>query len=65
MKKKTIIGLLLIVLGVAMLMFGASMFTYQGNSLNAIVSKLGMYCFFLWLPVIIIGIVFITVRSKK
>jgi len=40
-----------------MFVFGASIFSYQGNHLNPIINKAGMYSFFLWLPTIIIGIV--------
>ena len=50
-------GLSLIILGIAMFVFGASIFSYQGNHLNPIINKAGMYSFFLWLPTIIIGIV--------
>jgi hypothetical protein len=36
-------GFFVILLGIGMFFFGASMFTYQGKALNPIVSKLGMY----------------------
>lgn len=65
MTRNRIIGISLILLGVAMLFFGASMFTYQGNNLNPLVSKAGMYSFFLWLPTIIIGVVFMLIRRNK
>ena len=40
-----------------MALFGASMFSYIGPTLNPIVSDIGEYSFFLWLPVLIIGVV--------
>jgi hypothetical protein len=52
----SLIGVFIIILGIGMFFFAASIFTYQGNSLNPIVSKLGMYSFILWLPTIIFGI---------
>ena len=57
-------GFFVILLGIGMFFFGVSMFTYQGKALNPIVSKLGMYSFFFWLPTIIVGI-FITVKKNK
>ena len=47
-----------------MFIFGASMFTYRGNGLNPIVSKLGMYSFFLWLPTIAVGIFIMLYRPN-
>jgi hypothetical protein len=55
--------LLIIILGIAMLLFGSYMFSYQGKSLNPDISKLGMYSFFLWLPTIIVGIIIIVKRQ--
>jgi len=60
----TVIGLSIILLGVGMFVFGASMFTYQGKELNPIVSKLGMYSFFFWLPTIAVGIL-VMLYSKR
>jgi hypothetical protein len=60
-----IIGIALILLGIGMFFFGVSMFTYQGNNLNPLVSKAGMYSFFLWLPTIIIGIVLLIVGRRR
>jgi hypothetical protein len=65
MKVNHIIGICLVVLGIAMLFFGASMFTYRGNNLNPIASKAGMYSFIFWLPTIIIGIIFLLIRRGK
>lgn len=48
-----------------MFLFGVSLFTYQGPSLSAFVSKVGEYSFALWLPTIIIGIVFLAVNKTK
>ncbi len=63
MKPHQIKGLLIIILGIAMLLFGSYMFSYQGKSLNPDISKLGMYSFFLWLPTIIVGIIIIVKRQ--
>lgn len=41
------IGALIIVLGIGMFVLGASLFSYSGPDLNPIVSKMGMYSFFL------------------
>jgi len=57
MKKLLIIGLLILFLGIGMLGFGVSMFTYQGDHLSPFLSQVGEYCFFLWGPVVVIGIV--------
>jgi len=47
MSRLKIIGLSITLLGVAMLLLGASIFTYRGSSLNPIISDLGKYPFFL------------------
>jgi hypothetical protein len=52
-------------LGIAMFMFGVSMFTYHGRPLNPIVSKAGEYSFAFWLPTIITGISLLFVKKKK
>jgi len=65
MNKITIIGLVIIVLGIGMLLFGASIFTYSGPPLNPIVSELGEFSFFCWLPAIFIGIVFIVWPKRR
>ncbi|MBB6109036.1 hypothetical protein SAMN05421821_103273 [Mucilaginibacter lappiensis] len=59
-----IIGIVLIVIGIGMLFLGASLFTYQGPPLNPIVSKMGEYSFFWWLPTLIVGIG-LTFGSKR
>jgi hypothetical protein len=59
------IGILIIVLGIGMLVLGASLFTYSGPALNPIVSKMGMYSFFLWLPTIILGVVFLFLKGNN
>jgi len=67
MRKKLIIGLIVIALGVGMFYFGVSMFTYQGKALNPLISKAGEYAFFCWLPTIILGLsimLFPTERKK-
>jgi hypothetical protein len=58
------IGVILIILGIAMLVFGTSIFGYQGKRLSQIISDLGFFSFILWLPTIIVGIVFIGVKKK-
>ncbi|MGZ3929050.1 MAG: hypothetical protein ACXVJG_18975 [Mucilaginibacter sp.] len=65
MKPHQIIGLIIMILGVVMFLFGVSMFSYSGPSLNPIVSEIGKYSFFLWLPTLIIGIVTIAWSSKR
>jgi hypothetical protein len=59
--KFLIIGMCITILGIGMFIFGASLFTYQGQPLNPVINKLGMYSFFLWLPTICVGI-FLIVR---
>jgi hypothetical protein len=65
MNKIKIIGLILIILGIAMLLFGAAMFTYAGPPLNPIIYNLGKYSFYFWLPTIIVGIGFATWPVKR
>jgi hypothetical membrane protein len=55
MRKSSIIGILIMALGIAMFFFGASMFSYQGNSLSPIVSAIGKYSFLYFFPTIVIG----------
>jgi len=50
-----IIGIVLIVIAIGMFFLGASLFAYQGPPLNPIVSKMGEYSFFWWLPALIVG----------
>jgi len=57
------IGIGMIITGIIMLFVGGSLFTYQGERLNPIISDIGMYSFLLWLPIIITGI--ILTRIKK
>ena len=59
------IGILIIVTGIGMFVLGVSMFTYRGPILNPFISKMGMYSFFLWLPAIILGIVFMFLKDDK
>ncbi len=58
------IGVCLLLLGVGMFVLGVSMFSYRGN-VSPIVSKMGMYSFFLWLPTLITGVVMIFIRPFK
>lgn len=59
--KITITGAFITSLGIAIFVFGAAMFTYQGPPLNEMVSKAGMYSFLYWLPTLFIGIVIFTI----
>ncbi|WP_428329255.1 hypothetical protein [Mucilaginibacter sp.] len=63
--KFKIIGIILILTGLGMFCFGASLFAYQGPPLSNFVSKLGEYSFLYWLPTIIIGIVFLIINKAK
>jgi len=65
MRKTTIAGIIILILGIGMFMFGVSMFCYEGPTLNPIVSSLGKYSFFFWLPTIIVGIAFLTWPKPK
>jgi hypothetical protein len=64
MSRVRIIGILVLLLGIFMFGFGITMFSWAGP-LNPIISKLGMYSFFLWLPTIITGIVLIFQKTKR
>jgi len=59
------IGIGFILLGIAMFMIGVSLFTYQGKRLNPIISDIGMYSFFLWLPTLTTGIVLVVKGGQK
>lgn len=59
------VGTVLIILGIAMLVFGASLFSYQGPRLNQTVSDLGQFSFMLWLPTLIFGIVLVSRKPKQ
>ena len=59
----TIIGTLLIVIGFGMFCLGVSMFTYQGSSVSAFMSKAGEYSFSYWMPTIIIGILILVINK--
>lgn len=65
MSRNAKIGLCILLLGVGMFLLGASLFSYSGPALNPLVSEAGMWAFILWLPTIIIGIVFMVIPSKK
>jgi len=57
------IGIGFILLGIAMFIVGVSLFTYQGERLNPIISDIGMYSFFLWLPTLTMGIILVVKRK--
>jgi len=59
-------GLLIFLLGIGLLIFGAGMFAYRGEALSPLVSKLGEFSFIYWIPIVIIGIaLFIAGRKSK
>jgi hypothetical protein len=58
------IGTVLVILGIAMLFTGGSLFSYQGPRLNPIINDIGMISFMLWLPTLIVGIVLVTRRQS-
>ena len=57
------IGIGFILLGIAMFIVGVSFFTYRGERLNPMISDIGMYSFFLWLPTLIMGIILVVKRK--
>jgi len=65
MKKLFLIGLSILFLGIGMFIFGVSMFTYQGNALNPLMSEVGKYCFVLFGPVGFIGLIVIIVALSN
>ena len=54
------IGTGLIILAIAMFLVGGSLFSYQGERLNPIISDVGMFSFMLWLPTLIVGIILVS-----
>jgi hypothetical protein len=65
MSKFQVAGLLIIFLGIAMFLFGVSMFTYQGNSLTHFMSNIGKYSFEFWLPTIVVGSILLFIKKAK
>ena len=59
------IGIGVTILGIGMFVLGASLFTYQGERLNPIISDIGMYSFLLWLPTLITGLILVCIRKRK
>jgi len=59
------VGIVFILLGFVMFVVGASFFTYQGGKLNPIINFVGMVSFFMWLPIIIIGLILVLIKSNK
>ena len=51
-----VISVFILLLGIAMLFFGVSMFSYQGRPLTNFMSAAGKYSFALWLPTIALGL---------
>jgi len=64
MSKRQIFGIVIIILGIGMLLYGVSMFAYQGPPLSSIVSEIGEYSFVFWLPMIIVGICLLTIKKS-
>ena len=65
MKPNRINGLIIVIVGIAMFIFGTSMFSYQGKNLDPDISKPGEVGFFLWLPTIIVGVVLIAKKPSQ
>jgi ABC-type transport system involved in multi-copper enzyme maturation permease subunit len=65
MTRNRIIGIILIITAIAMLIIGASLFSYLGPPLNPIVSDIGKYSFLYWLPTLIVGILFFSFSKRK
>lgn len=65
MSRIRIAGLLIFLLGLGMLIFGAGMFTYRGDALTPFVSKLGELSFLYWIPTIIIGMALFIAGQKS
>jgi len=59
------LGIGCIVLAIAMFLIGGYLFSYQGEALNPIIRNIGMLCFMLWLPTLIIGIVIVSNTKRK
>jgi vacuolar-type H+-ATPase subunit I/STV1 len=59
------IGLILILSGVVMFLFGGYIMTYQGKSLSEAASTFGFLSFILWLPTIITGIILMSQKSSS
>jgi len=63
--KKSKIALWIIGLGVIMFFTGASIFTYRGNALHPIISKIGMWSFILWFPMVLLGLILLFIYRKS
>jgi len=58
-------GLAFIFSGIAMLFIGAHFFSYVGPKLSQFWYMVGEYSFVCWLPIIIIGIIFMFVKTDN
>lgn len=56
MKTKIRIGSIFIILGVIMLLFAVTLYSYK-HPLNPLLSQLGKWSFILWFPSILVGAV--------
>lgn len=59
------IGIAVIILSVAMLLFGISIFSYRGPKLNSLIQDVGQFSFTMWLPTLIFGIVLVVKNSSQ
>jgi hypothetical protein len=59
------VGTGIIILGIAMFLFGASLFSYQGPRLHPIISDVGQFSFMLWLPRLILGIILVSRKRTQ
>ncbi len=65
MSKCQFVGIVVVILGIAMFLYGVSLFAYQGPRLSTFEIKAGEYSFVLWLPTIIIGVCLLFVKKEK
>lgn len=65
MSKCQIVGIVVVVLGIGMFLYGVSLFTYQGPPLSSFEIKMGEYSFVLWLPAIIIGVCLLFIKKQQ
>lgn len=58
------LGFSIAILGIVMFGLAIDQFSYRGE-VNPLLSKIGMWSFVLWLPVLIAGIILIIVARRK
>lgn len=66
MKKKLyrVIGVVLIISGISVLVFGLLIFRYRPTQLHSIVSDFGVLSFIIWLSIVVAGIMFLRAGRK-